>query len=129
MHRPKLDWDNVNKKKQKGSIENRIFTSLKKLIGIRKEIPAFADMNNRNLIDSENPHLLIFSRFDHQGASNKILAISNFHDIPQVIDVISLRQKGFLKFDQVRDLASGEIIPIQDNHLMIPALGFYWLES
>lgn len=128
VHRPKLDWDNVNKKKEKGSIEHRIFTSLKKLIAIRKEIPAFADMNNRHLIDLENPHLLVFSRFDHHGASNKILAISNFHDTPQVIDVIVLRQKGFLKFDQVRDLASGEIIPINDDHLTVPALGFYWLE-
>ena len=36
------------------------FENLKKMISLRKEIPAFADNNDLEFIDSGNSHLLVF---------------------------------------------------------------------
>ncbi len=63
-HRSSFDWEKAERRFIQGSIEQRIFLPLKKLIAIRKETPAFADLDNRELIPSTNDHVLVFSRTD-----------------------------------------------------------------
>jgi amylosucrase len=128
-HRPQLDWARMDRRKESGTIEYRLFSALKKLIAIRKEIPAFADKNNRELLHTNNPHLLAYSRFDHTVASSRILVISNFNDIEQTLDINPLREKGFFHYRQVKNLASGNELTIESDSLVIPALSFYWLET
>lgn len=128
-HRPQLNWKKIEKRKEAGTVEYRIFNALKRLIAIRKEIPAFADKNNREILDTNNPHLLAFSRFDQTGANVRVLAISNFSDVDQTLDTASFRQKGFFQFEDVKDLASGETFTLSSNIMTIPALSFYWLET
>src|SRR5690606_212487 len=55
VHRPKLDWTKAGRRHTHGTIENRIFSQIKKMIAVRKEIPAFADLNNRELLNTDNP--------------------------------------------------------------------------
>jgi len=128
-HRPQLNWEKIEKRKEAGTVEYRLFNTLKKLIAIRKEVPAFADKNNREILDTNNPHLLAFSRFDQTGTHVRVLAISNFNDMDQTIDVTPFRQKGFFQFAQVKDLSTGDTFTIAGNELTIPALSFYWLET
>ncbi len=128
-HRPQLDWGKMDKRKESGTIQNRLFTALKKLIAIRKEIPAFADKNNRELQPTDNAHLLAYSRFDQSVASSRVLVVSNFNDIEQTLDINPLREKGFFHYTQVKDLASGNQLTIENDSLVIPALSFYWLET
>ncbi len=128
-HRPQLDWDKIEKRKEAGTIEYRIFNALKKLIAIRKEIPAFADKNNRELLETNNPHLLVYSRFNQPFASSRVLVVCNFSDIEQTLEINPLREKGFLKYEVVKDLASGDTLSIEHETLSIPALAFYWLET
>jgi len=40
------------------------------MISVRKEINAFADFNNRELVDVGNPNLFVFSRFTPQKFSD-----------------------------------------------------------
>jgi amylosucrase len=129
IHRPKLNWDKIEKRKELGTVEYRIFTELKKLIAVRKEIPAFADKNNRELLETNNPHLLVFSRFDQTGANSRILVISNFDDAPQILDIGLLRQKGFFQYESVKDLSTGETFTLENDELHIPGSTFYWLET
>jgi len=128
-HRPQLDWNKVERRKETGTVEYRIFNSLKKLIAIRKEIPSFADKNNRELLETTNPHLLAFSRFNQSFASARVLVICNFSDIKQTLDINPLKEKGFLKYETVKDFASGDTLTIANETLTIPALSFYWLET
>jgi amylosucrase len=128
-HRPKLNWQKIEKRKDVGTVEYRLFNEIKKLISMRKEILAFADKNNRELFDTDNPHLLVFSRFDQVGTNARVLAISNFNDTDQVLDITTLRQKGFLQFEHVKDLATGETVTLNNSEITIPALSFYWLET
>lgn len=128
-HRPQLDWNKMDKRKKADTVEYRIFNALKNLIARRKEIPAFADKNNRELLETSNEHLLAYSRFGHTVASSRVLVISNFNDIEQSLDINPLREKGFFHYTQVKDLASGSTLTIENDSLVIPALSFYWLET
>ncbi|HSH73566.1 MAG TPA: amylosucrase [Methylophilaceae bacterium] len=129
IHRPKMNWDKAELRNQNGTVENRIFSGIKKMIAVRKEIVAFADHNNRELIDVDNPHLFIFSRFDIQNSQSRVLVICNFDIAPQALDIEPLRHLGFLKLANVQDLYSGEGFSTLEDQLVIPALTFYWLQT
>jgi len=129
IHRPKMDWSKAELRKQNGTVENRIFSGIKKMIAVRKEIVAFADHNNRELIDVDNPHLFIFSRFEIQHSQSRVLVICNFDIAPQALDIEPLRRLGFLKLANVQDLYSGESFSTLEDQLVIPPLSFYWLQT
>lgn len=129
VHRPKMDWQKTAQRSVHGSIEYRIFNGLKKMIAVRKELSAFADHNNRELLEVENPHLFVFSRFDPFNTHMRVLVIANFDNGVQTLDTESLRTKGFFAHSSVKDLHSGDSIELNDSMLQIPARGFYWLQT
>lgn len=129
LHRPRMNWDRAARRNKHGSIENRIFMPLKKMIAVRKEIPAFADHNNRELLDADNPHLFVFSRFDYINTQSRVLVICNFDNRPQQLDIAGLCKRGFFQHGKARDLYSGNDINIDCQQLEIPPLGFYWLQT
>jgi amylosucrase len=127
VHRPTIDWERAGQRRQSGTIEHRIFTALKKLIAVRKEIPAFADFNSRELHEVSNPHLLVFSHSDHRQTSSKVVVVANFDGAPQHLDLEELRPAGLTGLREIRDLATGESPPVLNDRLEIQAYGFYWL--
>jgi len=127
MHRPKIDWNKAALRNKMGTAEQRIFSALKKMIAVRKEIPAFADFNNRELIDVGNSHLFVFSRVNHLKASDHILVAGNFDDTVQYLDMNIVRKKGFFQVGQIIDLYSGESPAVVDDRIELPPLHFYWL--
>jgi len=129
IHRPAIDWHKAELRNQPGSVEYRIFTALKKLIAVRKEIPAFADFNSRELLDMDNPHLLAYAHVNHRNRSSRVLVIGNFDADAQHLDLELLRKMGFFKFGHIKDLCSGESPSIFNDQLAIPAHGFYWLSE
>ena len=128
-HRPNFDWDKAELRHQSGSVEHRIFQALKKMIAVRKEIPAFADFNNRELIQLDNPHLFVFSRFNLQRHASGVLVVANFDAHPQYLDLGAVAQTFPLHSAQIRDLYSGETPAMFKNQLVIPAYRFYWLSD
>lgn len=127
VHRPTIDWDRAGQRQQSGTIEHRVFTALKKMIAVRKEIPAFADFNSRELHEVSNPHLLVFSHFDHRQTSSKVVVVANFDGAPQHLDLEELRSAGLTGLREIRDLVTGESPPVFNGQLGIQAYGFYWL--
>lgn len=127
IHRPNMSWDEAELRAIKGSTQSRIFNSLKKMIALRKETTAFADHNNRELIEVENPHLFIFSRFDLMNSKARVLVICNFDINPQSCSLVRLRCKGFNLDSQTKDLYTGLTIKLTSEELIVPALGFYWI--
>jgi len=127
VHRSRFDWDKAERRHQAGTVEQRIFSGLKHLIALRKEIPAFADFDNRMLIPVGNPNLLVFSRYDPENCRNRVLAVSNFNVEPQPLDVADLAPHGFFQHGSMKDLCTGGQIPVEEGTVMIPALSFFWL--
>jgi amylosucrase len=129
VHRPTMDWGKAALRSQPGTVQFRIFSALKKMICVRKETSAFADRNNRQLLALDNTHLFAFSRFDQSLNNSRVLVIANFDTEPQSLALEPLRRLGFFQYDTVKDLYSGASLTISDHSLVIPPLGFYWLQT
>ena len=126
-HRPKMDWTRAEQRLNHGSPEQRIFDGLKHMISVRKAIPAFADFNNRELLDVENPHLFAFLRTNLDMPSDVVLVVANFDSEPQYLDMKELGNRGAFTYSQIRDLSSGETPTMFKDQLVVPPFHFYWL--
>ena len=128
MHRPTLDWQKVDQRLQAGTIEQKIFDNIKKMIAVRKEISAFSDFNNREILDVSNEHLFVFLRMNLK-TDERVLVIGNFDETPQHLDLNDLMNKGFWQYGQVIDLFSNASPAIFHDELIVPPLHFYWLSA
>ncbi len=129
MHRPKIDWETAALRSQHGTVQNRIFEGLKKMIAVRKSTTAFADYNNRQLIETGNPHLFVFSRNNPFLLNNTVLVVGNFDAKPQSLTLGDLGPRGQLDYSQLRDLYSGESPTLFKDQLVVPPFRFYWLSD
>ncbi len=127
MHRPRIDWQKAELRHQHGSVEQRIFDGLQRLIGVRKSIPAFADFNNRELLAVDNEHLFVFLRSHPERSSETVLVVANFDANPQFFDLGNLGNRGLFQYGKPQDLASGETPALFNDQLVIPPFRFYWL--
>ena len=126
VHRPSIDWDKASRRNTPGTVEYEIFSALKRMIAVRKEIGVFADFNNRELIEVENPHLFVFGRYDLQKSQEKVLVVANFSNQPQHLNLEELGSWGANKRPLV-DIYRGESPDLFKSSLVIPAFEFYWL--
>lgn len=127
LHRSYFDWAKAELRHTTGTVENRIFSALKKLIALRKENSAFADCDNRTLLESNNPALLVFSRADAQSARSQVLVVANFNPAIQELSVPALRGHGFFLRDSMLDLCTGARMNVENETLRVPSLTCLWL--
>ncbi len=129
MHRPKIDWEKVEQRQRHGSPEQRIFEGLQRMIAVRKSTPAFADYNNRTLIETGNPHLFVFIRNNPFLYNDSVLVVGNFDGSPQSLTLSDLANRGHFAYGQLRDLYSGEAPQQFNDQLVVPPFRFYWLSD
>lgn len=129
MHRPHIDWEKAEQRYQHGSSEQQIFEGLKKMISARKSITAFADFNNRELLDTGNPHLFAFIRGNPFVLNDNVLVIGNFDSSPQSLTLNELSDRNLFDYNQLQDLYTGESPRLFKNQLVVPAYRFYWLSD
>ena len=127
MHRPQIDWERAERRHIVGTAEYRIFEGLKRMIAVRKSIPAFADFNNREMIDVGNRHLFVYIRSNPQLLQETVLVVNNFHDHPQHLDLAELGNRGLFQLGNLRDLVSGEAPAQFKDQVVIQPFRFYWL--
>lgn len=126
VHRPFIDWQKAALRNTPGTIEYTIFSQLKTMIAVRKELSAFADFNNRDLLDVDNPHLFVFERYDKTNPNNSVLVVANFDRNPQPLNRTQLGPWVTRHF-QLIDVISGRAPEQIEDNLMIPGFGYYWL--
>jgi amylosucrase len=129
VHRSRFDWEKAERRHQSGTVEQRIFSALRKMIALRKELAAFADFDNRHLLMVDNPNLLVFYRTDPENCRNRVLVVNNFNVETQSIPVEALTPHGFFSHGGMTDLYSGESVNVEDGQVVIPALSFSWLKE
>jgi amylosucrase len=127
VHRGRLDWERAERRKQPGTVEHTLFNQIQKLIAVRKELPAFADFNNRELLELDNHHLLGMLRCNPQRRSDNVFVIANFDTRPHVLDIQVLSRHGLNPWGRLVDLRSGRAPELQDARMAVAALQFYWL--
>jgi amylosucrase len=121
IHRPKMRWEFLEELHDDGSIRNRIFTSAQRMIQLRKELPALADLQ-MELVATANPHVLGYLRMH---AGNRLLVLANFSDEPQTVAGNRLRTAGLGRFFQ--DRISNATLATSTDVCLEP-YGFLWLE-
>ncbi len=130
VHRPTLDWDVMGLRNEPGTVQQRLFSQIKQMIAIRKEIAAFADLNNRELIDLENLHLFAFHRYVQTGMNPSVVVIANFDVHPQRAALHLFKQKKLQKPEgALIDLCSGQAVQIEGDAIILPKLTAYWLAA
>jgi amylosucrase len=128
IHRPKINWERAELRKKQGAVENSLFDTIKKMIAIRTETSAFADFNNREVLDIDNEHLLCYIRFNHLRPSERVLVIANFDSNPQYLDLDVIRSGIGINFvGRFIDLYSGRSPAQHQRRIVLPAYQFYWL--
>jgi amylosucrase len=129
IHRPTIDWEKAERRHQRGTPEQRIFEGISRMIAVRKSTTAFADFNNRELIDSDNPHLFAFLRSNPFDNSDQVLVVANFDGTPHSITMGDLGYRSQFALGQMRDLYSGQEPAMFKDQLVVPPLQFYWLSA
>jgi len=129
LHRPEMDWSKAELRHRRGTVEQRLFDGVAGLIAVRKQVPAFADFNNRELLDTGNPHLFVFRRGNPFEMHDDVLVVANFDDSPQSLDLSDLGNRGAFGFGELRDLCTGEAPARFHNRLVVPPRRFYWLSA
>ena len=127
LHRPRIDWNKADRRNQHGSIEQRIFDGLQKMIAVSKSTEAFADYNNRELIDTDNPHLFVFIRNNPFRLNDNVIIVGNFDGRPQSLTLSDLGHRGSFEYARLQDLYTGESPSLFKDQLVIPPYRFYWL--
>ncbi len=126
VHRPSINWDKADRRNVPGAVEYEIFSALKRMIAVRKEMDVFADFNNRELIEVDNPHLFVFGRYHLQKPNEQVLVVANFSNKPQSSNLEEIGSWG-AQYRQLVDAYSGENPDIFKNNLVISGYSFYWL--
>jgi len=129
LHRPVMDWERAERRHQRGTIEQRLFAGISHMISVRKNVSAFADFNNRELIDTANPHLFAFLRSNPFELNDDVLIVANFDDSPQSLHMADLGNRSQSRLGRLRDLVTGEAPAQFRDNLVIPPRRFYWLSA
>ena len=114
LHRGSLDWSKAKKRKNKKTVQGRLFQALKTLEKIRLRHPVFRDMADVWLVETWNDHVLGIGRY-YEG--EKLIALFNFSDNDETAWVN--------EHEDYTDLITGEKRPARG--VGIPAGGFAWL--
>lgn len=128
MNRPRIDWNRAERRHQRGTTEQRIFSGIQRMIAVRKTVLAFADYNNRELIDLENPHLFAFLRTSPELThALPVLVVANFDAHPQFLELERLRHRSIHLRGVLQDLYTGETPRLFNDRLVVPPYRFLWL--
>lgn len=96
---------------------------------MRKEIPAFADLNNRELHAIDNPHMFVYSRFDPMRSSPRVLVAANFSSTAQALPLEPLRRQGFFVRGSAWDISTQETLHCEGEELTLAPRNFVWLRD
>ena len=121
VHRPKMKWEYLEELEQDGSIRQRVFNSIRRMIAMRKSMPALAGLK-MELMAVQNEHLLAYVRAKD---GERLIVIGNFSELPQTFDGNLLRMTGMGRFfnDRIGDteITTSGLVTLQPYQLM-------WLE-
>ena len=126
IHRPKMQWEFLNELDDhiasgNGSMRSRIYTSIQRLIALRKALPALAGQA-MELFNTLNEHVLGYLRVRN---GHRLIVLANFSEDPQAVVGNVLRTAGLGRFfvDRIQDTKFSTSEPVKLEPYQI-----LWLE-
>ena len=114
LHRGSMNWEAADARGQEGTVENRIFTALRRLEEIRSSRAVFDADADCQITETENVHVLGIRRTKDQDV---MLAFYNFSDEDETI---FCREDG-----RYANLITGEMT--DGGAMRLPGASFLWL--
>ena len=114
LHRGSMNWEAADARGQEGTVENRIFTALRRLEEIRSSQAVFDADADCQITETENVHVLGIRRTKDQDV---MLAFYNFSDEDETI---FCREDG-----RYANLITGEMT--DGGAMRLPGASFLWL--
>ena len=127
MHRPTMDWRKNARINSKGSVEQKVFDGTKRLLGIRRSLPAMADVKNLTWLTPYNIHIAGYIR---AAAGQRVFCLFNFSDKPAWLTWTAFGADGnppARLFDHWRQTTVE--LGSDREHLVIAPYEFYVLEA
>ena len=127
MHRPIMNWEHNEKRKLKGTFENRIFSETKKLIETRQSLSVFSDTKNVTWMTPHNIHVASFIRHDE---NKKIYCLFNYKNTASFVTWYAFKEHG-QRPSVLHDHWTGQNFKVgNDNeYFVLPPYSFAILES
>ncbi len=119
VHRPKMRWEFLTEldggsESLQGSIRKQVFQSLRRMIAVRKSLPALAGQQ-MELMSTNNSHILGFVRYRE---SHRLIVVANFSEDQQAIGGNVLRTAGLGRFFE--DAISSATYPTSEDIVLAP---------
>lgn len=114
LHRGHFDWERAEQRREPGSVINRIFHGLLRLIHMRHQNPAFNNASTE-LADTGNKHVFGFFSNNDQYS---VFVLANFSEEEQILEARRLRLLGLRK--TMVDLYAGQTITATQELKMEP---------
>ncbi|MGC4100021.1 alpha-amylase family glycosyl hydrolase [Ferruginibacter sp.] len=126
MHRPVIDWKKNERRKEEGTIEQRIFSGTQKLIALRKKMEMVSDLKNLTWMHPHNIHVAGYLRTHNE---NKLYCICNFSSSESFLTWFAFKQHGPIA-EQLFDHWKEEYHTVRGDHeyFILEPYGFYLLE-
>lgn len=127
MHRPQINWEKNKLRKADGTVENRIFSGTKKLLNIRKKLPAIEDNSNLVWIKPHNIHVAGFIRYTKK---QQIFCVFNFSNAPAFLTWFAFKENGFAPKNLYNHWTNKNFVVGNDEeYLIIEPYGFHLMEE
>ena len=97
------------------------------MIHLRRETNAFADFNNRELLDLSNECCFGFVRYNDQNPVEKVIVVVNFSAVPQYLDLQELALSARMDPAGLQDLWTDRPPVVMADNLVLGGFQFYWL--
>ncbi len=127
MHRPMIDWEKNIRSETDETIEQKIFSSTKKLISIRKKLAVVADHKNLIWLTPHNIHVAGYLR---NGEKQNLYCLFNFSDQPAFLTWYAFKEHGNVP-ERIYDHWREQYFSVgKDNeHLILEPYAFYLFEA
>lgn len=123
LHRPWIDWSVVARREQPGTVEQRVFDGLRRLLRIRACLAPLRAGGQVTPIGQDNPHVLAFGR--RHPRTGRFLGLANFHEDPQHVDAQAV---GYWRLREPRDALAGDgAVRFADGRILLDGLTMAWI--
>ena len=123
MHRPHLPQKLRDRRRRAGTVEARVFTKLRSLLGTRQRLAPLRSVLPPEVVPLENPHVFGYLKRSAEGA--RVLVLTNFSALDQAVERGALATCGFTH--RALDVAHGVARTIDADGIVLRPYEFVWL--
>ena len=126
VHRPHMDWTNVEQRHDPTTAPGRIYGRLQRLIHLRKMTPALAG-HQMEIVNTGNDHVFGYVRMHSvSGREQRMLVLANFTESEQALSANELRLYG-LSY-RFKELIAGDVLALGAGGVVLEPYQVMWLE-